>query len=207
MHKAFDKLVAGIKRYSLSIGVLGLAFIIVGTHFATAQQSGGNNNSNSLGNHHTELTVNVDPGGFAYVPLPKQNTPINVQLVAQGPNSEIVEFTVSDLTSAPLTSQVNFPGEFIMYPTIGSDCSDKGDFGAKYAFLTVGFGTVNNQPNCITDYDTVTGGVGDKLVFGIMEPQNGVPNRIFVSYPDAVDNNGNPIGTTEAIKVHINLWY
>ncbi len=213
MSKVFQGMMAGLKRYSLSIGVLSLALIIAGTHFATAQQ--GSSNGNSLGNHHSELTVNVEAGEFAYVPIPKVNFPVRVgiSMRKRDSNSENFSYGQGSFTIS------NFEGNNVImsYPEnitqngryqVLATCDDASLMGVKEAFTYILYPSVNPSIQCLNDYEHNPSAVAqDLMVFGLANYEEGLGNRIFVGHTDpAIDpETGNP--RTDEVTFYIQMWY
>ena len=183
MHKVLDKVVAGMKRYSLSIGVLGLALIIGGTHFATAQQSGGSN-GNSLGNHHSEFTLLTAPGEVAYIPIPKQNVPIRVDVSFSGGYYQLATFLVTDPEEG---------NGLMTMPTI--DITTAPALCGPKPFST----SFNGVSYAIDGFPCFDQNTGDHLalIIGLTEVSSENPHRIFFTVPMSA-------GTVTA---RVQMWY
>lgn len=166
------------KNIVVILAVFTLTLTGIGNVLAVSDQS------QALGNHHQELTLAATPGEMLYIPIPKQNFPVRVDVVI--PNHGTASWNSGRTLTSFIVADIQRQGPMIEIPYGAVSCgSDLSLFGASELY-TLG----NSQ--C----DIVEG----EFVFGIAQVVPGLSNRIVIGVTNYTPNSG-------SIPVYISMWY
>lgn len=163
----------------------------------------------TLGAHHKEMTITAEPGEIVYLPIPRQNFPVNMQVMVSGYFSpEGVSITYPD-TYGPFgfsSSFADIQGGKVIDSSDGIGASDFGGcddptfIDASTAYYLGGMGNADGSygSTCALRYDAV--------VIGFTQSAPSVSNRILLGIPNpSRDANGTPL--YGPITFYVSVWY
>ena len=183
-----------------------IVWIFVGAVLAVAAISqvmaAPNPQAQSLGTHHQEITLTINPGEMTYLPIPKQNFPVRMEVTipqfyspegdtsgAWGPFE--VSFAVSDTQGG---AYMNVPTHLDGFVSSLSSCSEHmSSFSASQLFSWS-----KTNPGCSS--------LVDAFVFGVAQSVTGNQNRVMLGIPNpGLDGNGQTY--YGPVTIYVGLWY